>query len=177
MKSDLSLHSERLTYRQTVSCDLDTVLSIENDSENIRYIIPWSKDQHVKTLNDPDKKHIIIEDKDKKLVGYIILAGLNSLHDNVELIRITISEKSKGYGKEALNTILKYIFEYLHAHRLWLDVKEYNERAKHIYLSLGFKQEGILRECIKNGDKFESLIIMSILKHEFSELEEGRDIS
>ncbi|XEC96599.1 GNAT family N-acetyltransferase [Paenibacillus tarimensis] len=176
MKSGLFLYSKRLTYRQTVVCDLDTVLSIENDNENIRYIIPWSKDQHVKTLSDTDKKHIVIEDN-KKQVGYIILAGLGSLHDNIELVRITISEKAKGYGKEALNTILKYIFEDHNAHRLWLDVKEYNERAKHIYLSLGFKQEGILRECIKNGDKFESLIIMSILKHEFSQLREGRDIS
>lgn len=177
MKSSKFLKSERLTYRQTVNNDIETVLSIENDSENITYIIPWSKEQHIKTLSDSDKKHIVIEDIDESIVGYIILAGLESPHNNVELVRITISEKSKGYGKEALNTILKYIFEDLNAHRLWLDVKDYNERAKNIYLSLGFKEEGHLRECIKNNDNYESLILMSMLNHEFSLIKEGRDIS
>lgn len=40
-------------------------------------------------------------------------------------------------------------------------------RAKKLYESEGFIVEGCLRECLKTFDKWESLIIMSILKKEY----------
>ncbi|WP_019639237.1 GNAT family N-acetyltransferase [Paenibacillus fonticola] len=166
MEAAIFLRSERLTYRQTTVSDLEQIVAVENDAENIAYIIPWSKEQHAAVLSDSDKKHIVIEDEHMSWVGYVILAGLDSPHHSVELVRIVISKKNKGYGREAIKAMLKYIIEDLQAHRIWLDVKEYNERAKQLYLSLGFKQEGILRECIKNGDKYESLIVMSLLQQE-----------
>lgn len=168
MKSTISMRSERLIYRLTTVRDLEMVLTQENDRENISYIFPWSRDGHVTTLSDSDKRHIVIEDEDMNQVGYIILAGLESPHQNIELVRIVISKKNNGYGREAIKAILQYVFEGLGAHRIWLDVKEHNERAKQLYLSLGFKQEGILRESIKNGDQYESLILMSMLRQEFT---------
>ncbi|WP_230873837.1 GNAT family N-acetyltransferase [Paenibacillus woosongensis] len=162
------LKSERLTYRPTMASDLEMVLAIENEHENIAYIIPWPRDQHMAALCDSDKRHIVIEDQVANLVGYLILAGLDSPHHSIELVRIVIAEKNKGYGREAIKAILQYVFDGLSAHRVWLDVKEYNERAKQLYSALGFKQEGILRECIKNGDQYESLIVMSLLRQEFT---------
>jgi RimJ/RimL family protein N-acetyltransferase len=63
--------------------------------------------------------------------------------------------------------VKKIAFEKLAAHRLWLDVRQKNERAYNLYRSEGFVEEGILRECILYNGNYESLIIMSILKDEF----------
>ncbi|AZK45117.1 GNAT family N-acetyltransferase [Paenibacillus lentus] len=168
MKSAIFMRSERLVYRLTMVRDVEMVLTLENDRENISYIIPWSRDEHITTLNDSDKRHIVIEDEELNQVGYIILAGLENPHQNIELVRIVISKKNKGYGREAIRALLQHVFGELGAHRIWLDVKVHNERARQLYLSLGFKQEGILRECIKNGDHYESLILMSLLRQEFT---------
>ncbi|MGG4552303.1 GNAT family N-acetyltransferase [Paenibacillus humicus] len=170
MNSSMLLKSERLTYRSTMASDLEMVLAIENDHENRSYIIPWPRDQHMAALRDSDKRHIVIEDEAANPVGYMILAGLDSPHHSIELVRIVIAEKNKGYGREAVKAVLQYAFKGLSAHRVWLDVKEYNERAMQLYLALGFKQEGVLRECIKNGDQYESLIVMSLLRQEFTAL-------
>lgn len=53
-------------------------------------------------------------------------------------------------------------------HRLWLDVFTDNPRAQHVYKSVGFVEEGTKRDCIKEGSIYRSLILFSILKHEFN---------
>jgi diamine N-acetyltransferase len=40
-------------------------------------------------------------------------------------------------------------------------------RACHLYESEGFVREGVLRECIWNGETYESLIVMSMLEQEY----------
>lgn len=78
-----------------------------------------------------------------------------------------ITEPGKGYGSEAFRLILKRAFLECNAHRVWLDVKDYNHRAKYIYEKHGFAVEGTLRECLKTRDGFESLIVMSMLRSEY----------
>ncbi|WP_315969956.1 GNAT family protein [Brevibacillus massiliensis] len=83
-------------------------------------------------------------------------------------MRIVITDKGKGYGKEATGLIQDFVFTQLKAHRLWLDVKDHNLRAIHVYESAGFQVEGKLRECIRTDDRYESLIIMGILEREYA---------
>jgi diamine N-acetyltransferase len=112
--------------------------------------------------------HLIVEQgDDNKPIGYIILAGLEQAHQSIEFRRIVITDKGKGYGRKSLQLIKKMVFEVLSAHRLWLDAKEHNLRARHGYEAEGFTVEGVLRECLKTGDKFESLVILSMLKSEY----------
>ena len=65
-----------------------------------------------------------------------------------------IVQKGQGYGHAALRLLKKVAFEQWQAHRLWLDVKDFNHRARHLYAAEGFVVEGTLRECLKNGDSF-----------------------
>jgi RimJ/RimL family protein N-acetyltransferase len=59
------------------------------------------------------------------------------------------------------------VFDELSAHRIWLDVFPHNSRARHIYRSVGFVEEGVLRECVKHGDIYRSLVLMSMLESEY----------
>ena len=153
--------------KKTTIEDLDFVIQTENHRENKDFVMSWTLKQHRDSLLDEDKLHLIIETSDKKRIGYAILAGLKNINSSIELVRIVIADKGKGYGRTSIKAIQKYTFENLNAHRLWLDVKDYNERARYLYQSTGFVEEGRLRECIKNGDRYESLIIMSILQKEY----------
>ncbi|WP_326924988.1 GNAT family protein [Bacillus haynesii] len=97
------------------------------------------------------------------------MAGLENPNKSLELRRITIAKKGKGYGKEAFKIIKNWAFHVFNANRLWLDVKEDNLRALRLYQKQGFVLEGTLREYIKNGDGYDSLHVMSILRGEYTE--------
>jgi diamine N-acetyltransferase len=166
--SQRRLYDMTIRLRPTTPADIPFVYETEHAEENRRYIIPWSAEQHLQSLSDPDHCHLIVEEAQSgRSVGYIILAGLQNPHHNLELMRITIGEKGKGYGREALRLIKHRAFEEKGAHRLWLDVKEQNERAKALYVSEGFVVEGTLRECLKTGEQYESLIVLSMLETEY----------
>ena len=68
----------------------------------------------------------------------------NSIH--IKRIAMDSSSKGKGYGKEVLKLILNWIFNNTQAYKVWLDVKDFNYRAIHIYKSIGFIIEGTLRD-------------------------------
>jgi len=162
-----------MILRRTRLNDLDFVLGLESKEENKRFIIPWEKEKHERSLHNGDIAHMIMEDQQlNRPVGFCILAGLENPNQSIELMRIVVDDKGKGLGRKALQFLKKWIFEERGANRLWLDVKVDNLRAKSLYESEGFSLEGTLRECLKNGDKFESLYIMSILKSEYGS---GRD--
>jgi diamine N-acetyltransferase len=151
--------------------DIDFMLAQENRQEFSDFILCWSRDQHVQNLQNPDKRYVIIKINSgtatEAIAGYAILSGIQSPHSNVELTRIVIAEPGKGFGKAALRLIQKRVFEEYQAHRLWLDVFEYNHRARRAYEAVGFKLEGILREAIKRKKTYDSLVIMSMLEQEY----------
>lgn len=157
-----------IILRNTQETDLDFVVGLERKPENALYVGQWTKDRHLQALADSDISHLIIEETASSTsIGYIIMAGLKNPSKSIELRRIVVGHKGKGYGKETLIQIKRIAFEELHAHRLWLDVRLKNMRAQHVYESQGFKMEGLLRECIFCNGEHESLIVMSILKNEY----------
>ena len=144
------------------------ILEMERNFENVEFIIPYSLDRHKKVIQEKDEEHLSIFDDNDRLVGFIILAGLANENKSIELKRIVVSEKSKGHGKQAIELIKKRCFQHYLCNRLWLDVFEFNQRAIHVYEKLNFHKEGILRECIKTRQGYKSLVLMSILKREYS---------
>jgi len=159
---------KNIRLKPTVENDLDFVLQAENHQDNSAFIGQWTKQHHLDSLSNNDIAHFIIERiTDNYFVGYTILKGLTDHNQIIELKRIVITDKGKGYGGETLRLIKKLSFEELSAHRLQLDVKEHNIRAKKLYESEGFIVEGCLRECLKTSEKWESLILMSMLRKEY----------
>ncbi len=156
-----------MKLRPAVAKDLHFILNQETREEFQHLIRRWSPDEHLSNLKNPDKGYFMIENDQSEVLGYIILSDLKSVHHCVFLQRIVIAQPGKGQGKIALKLIMQKVFEDYKAHRFWLDVFEYNHRARHVYKSLGFKEEGKLREAFKREDKYHSLLIMSILKHEY----------
>ncbi len=154
--------------KKTRSDDLDFVLCAEHNHENRPFVVLWSQSQHSTALTNENMAHMVVEtDTDHRRVGYVILAGLDDPNRNIEFKRIVITEKSKGFGRSAVKAVKHYAFECLGAHRLWLDVLETNRRARTLYESEGFRFEGLLRECWKTANGYQSLILMSILEQEY----------
>lgn len=160
----MSKVKSEIVLRLTTEADLPFVVKTEQaDSE---YITSQTLEEHREYLADEDICHLIIENE-KNPVGYLILAGLRDQNENIEFRRIVIAEKGCGFGRKSLRLVKKMAFEELNAHRLFLDVKDFNKRARHLYETEGFRVEGVWRECLKGETGRDSLVFMSILKHEY----------
>ena len=164
----------KLRLRKTTIADLEYVLGAEADEENRQFIIPWTRERHLEAIAPhfpegmiahPDIAHLIVQTDTP--VGFVILAGLTDPNQVIEFRRIVITDKGKGYGRGAIALVQKLAFETYNAHRLWLDVKVQNHRAQAVYEAAGFIKEGILRECLKTEDGYDSLHIMSMLRQEY----------
>lgn len=160
----------RIRLRPTLQSDLDYVLTLERDPANLPYITPWERTQHEAAIRFPDFRHFIIEaGAGLEPAGFLILIGCRSQHQSLELKRMVVQVKGEGTGRAALRMVKKIAFDDLGAHRLWLDVKTGNPRARALYASEGFVQEGVLRDAVRVAGGFESLYVMSMLQSEFAD--------
>lgn len=160
----------KIRVRRTEKKDLEFVLSAERDEQNSSFVGQWTSLQHESALSNADLLHMIVEDADGHPCGYIIVAGLNDRYGNIEFRRIVITKKGKGYGRDALRHSKRIAFCELKAHRLWLDVREFNARARKLYETEGFILEGRLREAVESESGRCSLLLYSMLKSEFKDV-------
>ena len=141
-----------------------------NDRESNQYldiIYPLSKryaDSFVlEEEADNAKKLFIIDNADMKPIGIVVLDNIKWEYRNCE-IGVAIYDKNsrrKGYGTDAVATAVKFCFDDMNMHLVYLRVNENNRAAADLYESLGFVKEGLLKDrCFKDG-KYSNIIIMS----------------
>jgi RimJ/RimL family protein N-acetyltransferase len=70
----------------------------------------------------------------------------------------------KHLGREALSTLLRYLFDELDLHRVGLSVVGFNDRAIAMYKAVGFEVEGIERDGVGTEDGFVDDVKMAIVK-------------
>jgi RimJ/RimL family protein N-acetyltransferase len=104
-----------------------------------------------------------------KTVGHGELSKIDELHQSARLSRILVYKEYRGlgYGKQIVDSLLSVGFVDRQLHRISLHVFEFNKRAIRCYESVGFRNEGIFRECRRLGEKYLDLRIMSMLKREW----------
>ncbi|MBB6624152.1 GNAT family N-acetyltransferase [Clostridium gasigenes] len=78
--------------------------------------------------------------------------------------------RGKGIGKKVIKLVLKYAFEELKYHKVYLRVLDINVIAIKCYESCGFKKEGIDREGAFINGKYFSDIYMGILVSEYGSI-------
>ncbi|MCH5258616.1 MAG: GNAT family N-acetyltransferase [Lachnospiraceae bacterium] len=71
-------------------------------------------------------------------IGFIIFCDMRAVKEQMQLKRIAIIDKGKGYGKEALLLAQRLAFEVFDTKNLYLGTKETNLRAQSIYKAIGF---------------------------------------
>ena len=110
-----------------------------------------------------------------EMIGEIVLNEIDtrSRSANIRLVLLP-NYRGRGYGRDAIFQVLKWAFTQgeggLDLHRVSLDVLALNPRAHMLYESLGFRDEGRLRDAYLDGEHYSDAIVMSILEDEFRAL-------
>jgi diamine N-acetyltransferase len=161
------IESNNIGLRNAAVNDVDYIYQLEAHPENSRFVMAYSRERHIQVMESEDEElFVIINKTTNDLLGFVILAGLTNPNLSMEFRRLVIADKGKGLGRQVVNLVVQYCFIILKFHRLWLDVYEDNLKGIHLYQSIGFRQEGKLRDVIKHGNAYRSLLLFSMLEGE-----------
>ena len=165
------IEGQRLKLRRANMTDLNYIMTLQFAPENLKFIVPFDEDYHRAIINSDgsEKSDVIVEELDTGLAaGYFMLREMDS--PCIEFTHVIIGKKGLGYGREALQLLMKWSFEVKKFHRIWIDCKDYNSIALHLYESSGFVREGVLREIILTDGVYENLIVLGMLDREYRKL-------
>ena len=124
-----------------------------------------SEADHLAALRAPGYAYFLGVTAAGERMAFAIIRDINDAHGNVCLKRIAVAVPGQGIGSKFLGMVVRWIFTETDAYRLWLDVLADNARARHVYLSHGFVEEGLLRNAYKlTDDRRIDLILMSLLR-------------
>jgi RimJ/RimL family protein N-acetyltransferase len=109
--------------------------------------------------------------EDDRLVGLAGLYWVDWTHGAawLDLAIPSSNDRGHGYGKEALQLLMRYAFTELNLYRLTCRVFEYNLTALHFLESAGFKIEVRRREAILRHGRRWSAFLLGLLKEEWLE--------
>ena len=156
-----------MLLRVANASDIPAILTLERSASARRFVGQWSEERHRATVASRGARYYVSESKPGELEAYVILRGLDEDSRSIELKRIVVGVPERGLGRRILGEILRIAFRELGAHRLFLDVFEDNARARHLYESVGFKYEGIMRESAQRDGRWFNLHLMSMLESEY----------
>ncbi|GAA2232327.1 hypothetical protein GCM10010401_00060 [Rarobacter faecitabidus] len=106
------------------------------------------------------------------LIGHAVLTQIDENAGRADMrMSMLPGFRGRGYGREAVFRILELAFagrpEGFGLHRVGLVVLALNPRAKELYESFGFKEEGVLRDYARDDERYTDGIVMSLLADEF----------
>jgi RimJ/RimL family protein N-acetyltransferase len=147
-------------------------IDLHDSSGPYSFIYPTSKEIEERWISQigsrSDEAHMIIEKRaGRSPIGIISVIEIEKRNSSAQIgIRMKEESWDQGYGTEAVRGAVKFMFESLNIHRVWLRADEENARAIRCHEKCGFTLEGVLRENhIRNG-VWKSSVIMSILRGE-----------
>ena len=112
----------------------------------------------------------IVDLSDHTLCGLVYLRDIDwiSRHAAFGMMIGRRDKQGRGFGRRALRLILHHAFNVLNLERVYLYVAEYNDRARRLYGAAGFTHEGTLRRHVALDGRYYGLLVMGILRSEFS---------
>lgn len=159
--------------------DLERMTRWVNDREVTRFHstrYPWSLSTEEAWLANRTSRPLsfaavglAIETKDGVHIGSCGLHGASPEHRGAEL-GIMIGEKeywSRGYGSDAVATLLRFAFQEMNLHRIELHVFDFNTRGIRAYEKCGFVEEGRMREARHQEGRYNDVVIMSVLRDDW----------
>lgn len=138
-----------------------------DDDRNYEEIVT----EFIEGKSDPTKLFFTITKKpNMEPIGRIVITNINDHYDSLDITRIYIADPSnrqKGFGEEALKTVIEYSFIQLHRERITLDYFTGNKPAARLYEKIGFVNEGVMRNSGKKNGRYVDLHLMSMLRAEY----------
>lgn len=158
----MTISGDKIKLKLVVSVDaeLDGILEGEEDIFNMSEVRLYPPSM-------PSSMRFRIENENV-LIGEIALKTIKWYNHKAEIsIAIKKEFQGKGFGSDALFSMIKFCFERMNLHRLEAEVIEFNKESINLIEKLGFKLEGRLREAKYSKDRYYDVLRYGLLRNEW----------
>ena len=167
----MTVYLRPMEYRDT-----DSIVSWRNQDavrHNFIYQELFTRESHehwIRTMVETGRvvQMMICETDSDRPVGSVYLRDIDRQHKKAEY-GIFIGEqdaRGKGYGTMAARLMIRYAFEEMGLHRLFLRAFADNAQAIRSYEKAGFEREACLREDVCIDGCYRDIVLMGILNRE-----------
>lgn len=175
----MNVETKRLVLRAVEQEDAPFLAALVNDPEvrtqlgAYSLVYPVSIEEEEKWISKAEARSdeanmIVCRKAGSKPIGLI---SVKDIRERVASAHVTIilarEHWDKGFGQEAMEGLLSFLFDRMNMHRIWLRVAESNKRAIRCYEKCGFVREGVLREDHFQDGKWRDSFLMAILAEDF----------
>ena len=148
----------RTTLREVRADDLPDLMEVNGDPEVTEFLpyVTWQSLSDASAWLDRMNKLasagtanqlVIVRNVDKKAIGTALLFKFEEGSSRLELgYALGRSHWRQGYAAEALRALLSHVFTHMKIRRVEAEVNPRNVASNALLRSLGFSQEGYLRE-------------------------------
>ncbi len=145
--------------------DLEFIYKVENNEQiweisntqtpYSRFLIKqYLKNAHLDIYEAKQLRLVICSNGNNAAVGLIDLFDFNAAfrRAGIGILILNNKEKNKGYGKQALQLVMKYGKTHLHLHQIYASITEDNKVSQNLFTKAGFKFIGQRKDwTIVNG--------------------------
>ncbi len=137
---------------------------IQNNKVILPQIRKGAEDFIIHSFKENERHFAFIDNNE--YLGTISLKNISWKNKNAEYAIVT-RKKAQGTGaaRKATEEILKYAFQELELHKVYLNVLETNKKAQHFYEKCGFLYEGIAKEVVQINEKYYDLLWYGIIEN------------
>ncbi|HDX9589337.1 TPA: GNAT family N-acetyltransferase [Bacillus pseudomycoides] len=113
----------------------------------------------------------IFDKESNELIGSCGVFAINWKNSTC-FVGISIGTKwqNKGFGTDAMNTLISFIFNYIHINKIKLQVFSFNANAIRSYEKCHFVKEGTFRNEIFRFGKFHDVYVFGLLRDDWKDL-------
>lgn len=180
------IEGKAVVLRAVEESDLSNLAMWLNDPAISHFVVGWSfpvslaqqKQWFERSLGDTRTQRFMVDTKEGETIGVTGLWNIDwqSRHALTAVKLGSESVRGKGYGRDAIMTLMAYAFHDVGLNRLWTDILQFNRGSYRTYVEkCGWKVEGILREQVYRDGHYYNLLRVAILKHEFDAFPEAAD--
>ncbi len=109
--------------------------------------------------------------ENNQLIGYVQINNIDLRNLKAEWGGTLIGERQylgKGYGKRASQLLLRFLFDQYPINKCYARCLEEHPATVKLLKSLGFNQDGVLRQDLYKNGEFKNVLLFSILRNEIN---------
>ena len=153
-----SVPADRVTVRPVHAADLDDLFEINGDETTTQFLpyrawatvedgAAWLARMQVLCASGTAQQLVIERKEDRKVIGTVLLFKFDEGSSRLELGYVVgRAHWRQGYAGEALRAVCQHAFRHLSIRRIEAEVNPLNAPSTGLLRSLGFVQEGLLRQ-------------------------------
>ena len=171
------LTSSNIVLRPLEIKDVDALYRFRNDSEVTARLVGYSAGMSKPNLeqwvhdhkNNADEAFWAIADsKSDDCIGHVALYNIDHRARSAEFgIALDKSAWGHGIGTVSTTAVIRFGFEQLNLHRIYLTVLASNNAAIRLYEQLQFRVEGVMRDHHFSMGQYTDVILMALLDNEW----------